>query len=230
MNLMSDDLDMTDIISTIQNDRYDSSRMEGDFLKVCFEICEREAELTRLKECVLDYQSDSFNQYQSEVMKAAKLEPIDHIAIEEFLTCFTSVGKIAKIAKKAFRDYSGVFHKSESNDIFIEGCRIKEAAIVASSLCENHAGKEGGSPILYLLFGIIGKIGGVVGKIIKVYGHDHSLKRMTKNERVAIAMEISDILWYIAALACVLGYDLSEIAKFNIEKLRSSLERGATGD
>jgi NTP pyrophosphatase (non-canonical NTP hydrolase) len=53
---------------------------------------------------------------------------------------------------------------------------------------------------------------------------------MTKNERVAIAMEISDILWYIAALACVLGYDLSEIAKFNIEKLRSSLERGATGD
>ena len=37
--------------------------------------------------------------------------------------------------------------------------------------------------------------------------------------------EIGDVLWYCATLSHDLGYDLEEVARTNVEKLRSRMER-----
>jgi len=47
----------------------------------------------------------------------------------------------------------------------------------------------------------------------------------TLEHKLAIAKEIGDVLWYIAADARDLGFTLEEIAKMNIEKLESRQKR-----
>lgn len=48
----------------------------------------------------------------------------------------------------------------------------------------------------------------------------------TKN---ALALELGDELWYVAMKAWELGYDLSEIASMNVEKLAARKEAGGLG-
>ena len=40
-----------------------------------------------------------------------------------------------------------------------------------------------------------------------------------------VGLELGDVLWYISALADDLGVTLEEVAKANIEKLQSRMER-----
>lgn len=54
-------------------------------------------------------------------------------------------------------------------------------------------------------------------------------KAVRKGEDIdphAVALELGDVLWYVANLAEMVGYDLSEIARMNIEKLESRKARG----
>lgn len=39
-------------------------------------------------------------------------------------------------------------------------------------------------------------------------------------------MELGDILWYAANLSAALRYELSDIARLNIEKINGRVERG----
>ena len=45
----------------------------------------------------------------------------------------------------------------------------------------------------------------------------------------AMAKELGDVLWYIAALARDIGWSLEEIAEANLSKLASRMERGVLG-
>ena len=77
--------------------------------------------------------------------------------------------------------------------------------------------------ILYPTLGLVGEAGEVAEKVKKVLrddGGDFSGKRDD------IAKELSDVLWYVAALACDLGYPLNEIANINLNQLASRAERG----
>jgi NTP pyrophosphatase (non-canonical NTP hydrolase) len=51
--------------------------------------------------------------------------------------------------------------------------------------------------------------------------------RVSLARRVALARELGDVLWYVAALASELQLDLDEIAETNLEKLLSRQRRGA---
>jgi NTP pyrophosphatase (non-canonical NTP hydrolase) len=42
----------------------------------------------------------------------------------------------------------------------------------------------------------------------------------------ALALELGDVLWYVSVLAGELGFDLQEVAKMNLQKLRDRRERG----
>jgi NTP pyrophosphatase (non-canonical NTP hydrolase) len=73
--------------------------------------------------------------------------------------------------------------------------------------------------ITYPTLGAVNEAGEVAGKV----------KKMLRGDGVsleAIADEIGDVLWYLAALAGDIGYDLDTIAKRNLEKLDSRKERG----
>ena len=53
-----------------------------------------------------------------------------------------------------------------------------------------------------------------------------NVSALTEEERRGLALELGDELWYLAAKAYELGFSLSEIAQFNLEKLSSRQQRG----
>jgi NTP pyrophosphatase (non-canonical NTP hydrolase) len=73
--------------------------------------------------------------------------------------------------------------------------------------------------IIYPALGLAGEAGEVAEKI-KKWIRDGNL------DRDAIAKELGDVLWYIAAMATDLDLDLDRIADMNIQKLADREMRG----
>ena len=77
--------------------------------------------------------------------------------------------------------------------------------------------------IVYPTLGLSGEAGEVADKVKKVI-RDNG-EKFTDDKRVEIAMEVGDVLWYVATLANDLGYSLDDIALMNINKLSSRKRR-----
>jgi len=78
---------------------------------------------------------------------------------------------------------------------------------------------SGDHMIIYPTLGLVGEAGEVAEKIKKV------LRDETNLDREALAGEIGDVLWYIAALCRDLNISMSDCAEGNLRKLRSRMER-----
>ncbi len=88
-----------------------------------------------------------------------------------------------------------------------------------------------GSPLVYVALGIAGESGEVIEKIKKLMRNQKGI--ITDDFRRDIQKELGDVLWYIAQMATELNLNFNDIAKANLEKLTSRLERGvlhAQGD
>jgi len=72
--------------------------------------------------------------------------------------------------------------------------------------------------ISYLALGLNGEAGEVAEKVKKSIRDDKELGEETKDE-------LGDVLWYLTRLADELGYDLSDIADRNLDKLLDRKER-----
>jgi NTP pyrophosphatase (non-canonical NTP hydrolase) len=70
----------------------------------------------------------------------------------------------------------------------------------------------------------LGEAGEVQGKIKKILRGDSAAQ--TVEYGAAVAAELGDLLWYVAMTAKELGYNLSEIANANLDKLESRAARG----
>lgn len=81
--------------------------------------------------------------------------------------------------------------------------------------------------IIYPALGLMSEAGEVAGKVKKVL-RDHN-GNFTPEDRWAIADELGDVLWYIAALAYDLGTPMELIARRNLDKLNSRMARGVIG-
>lgn len=80
--------------------------------------------------------------------------------------------------------------------------------------------------LVYTALGL-GETGELQGKIKKILRDDDF--NLTTDRRDAIAAELGDVLWYVAALATELRIPLSEIAQQNLDKLASRASRGVLG-
>ena len=84
--------------------------------------------------------------------------------------------------------------------------------------------------VVYPALGLASEAGEVcdkIKKLIRDHGIDQGgLEDLKDAQRVAIASELGDCLWYIAALSRDLGISLNEVAHMNLEKLKSRQERG----
>lgn len=77
---------------------------------------------------------------------------------------------------------------------------------------ENHA-----------LHGMVSEIGELHGLYQKVYqGHSIDLEHRKK--------ELGDLLWFVAEYCTVMGWDLDDVAKLNIDKLRKRYPDGFSED
>lgn len=74
-----------------------------------------------------------------------------------------------------------------------------------------------------LLNGLIG-LNGEAGECIDIYKkhlfQDHEL------DKEHLAKELGDVAWYLAVSASALGYDLEDIFRMNVEKLRARYPDG----
>ena len=73
--------------------------------------------------------------------------------------------------------------------------------------------------LYYVTMGLVGEAGEVANKVKK-------LIRDGQLDYDNAAAELGDVLWQVAMVAYELGYDLDEIGKANVKKLRSRLDRG----
>ena len=80
------------------------------------------------------------------------------------------------------------------------------------------------SSIAYYTLGLCDEAGEVAGKVKKLYrDYDGKLSEEYKEE---IKKELGDVMWYLSQLCTKMGIKLEDVAKGNIEKLYSRLERG----
>lgn len=82
--------------------------------------------------------------------------------------------------------------------------------------------------IIYPALKLAGEAGEVAEKVGKAI-RDDITKFQEKEYLDDLAKELGDVLWYVAALADSIGYDLSEIAEMNLSKLDSRSRRGVIG-
>ena len=71
----------------------------------------------------------------------------------------------------------------------------------------------------YLLLGLSSEVGEVADKFKK------HLRDGKPLDNEAVKKELGDVLWYLARLSDELGISLEDVAKTNLDKLRSRLER-----
>lgn len=81
--------------------------------------------------------------------------------------------------------------------------------------------------VSYCVHGLCGEAGEVANKIKKVHRDDGNV--ITEEKALSIALELGDVLWYLAVGANELGFSLEEIAQMNYDKLRSRQKRGKIG-
>ena len=81
---------------------------------------------------------------------------------------------------------------------------------------------------IYITLGLAGEAGEVAEKFKKLIRDDgvERPSQLTDEQRVEIAKELGDVLWYLTQLSTECGLKLDDIAEQNITKLTSRLERG----
>jgi len=80
---------------------------------------------------------------------------------------------------------------------------------------------------VYPAIGLCGEAGEVAEKVKKLLRDKRGV--LTAESRDAVAKELGDVLWYVAALAQEIGVSMDDVAKANIDKLFSRKERGVLG-
>jgi len=82
-------------------------------------------------------------------------------------------------------------------------------------------------PVLKLA-GEAGEVAEKLGKLMRDEGWTPG-RGLSEAQRDALALELGDVLWYLAAVAHDLGVPLSDIAQRNLGKLADRAARGVIG-
>lgn len=80
--------------------------------------------------------------------------------------------------------------------------------------------KDSAKGVDYLVVGLCSEAGEVADKFKKAIRDNQGVL-----DPVETIKELGDCLWYIALLSKTLGFDLSEVANLNLDKLQSRQER-----
>lgn len=80
---------------------------------------------------------------------------------------------------------------------------------------------------LYPALGLVGEAGEVAEKIKKLVRDRQGI--VDDDVRVAVAKELGDVMWYLAALCKEFGLDMGEVAQGNLDKLAARAAKGTLG-
>lgn len=74
------------------------------------------------------------------------------------------------------------------------------------------------------VLGLVGESGEFADKVKKILRDDKAV--LSEEKRQLLVKELGDVLWYVATLCKHLDVSLEELAKLNIDKLKSRHVRG----
>lgn len=78
--------------------------------------------------------------------------------------------------------------------------------------------------LYYTALGLAGEAGEVANKVKKVMRDNNG--NLEEKAKAEIFDELGDVLWYCATIADEIGVNLGDVAKLNLNKLQSRMNRG----
>ena len=93
-----------------------------------------------------------------------------------------------------------------------------------TTLSSDYAYGDANAQLMGMVLGLGGESGEVLEKFKKLLRDQKG--EITEVDKQAIIKELGDILWYVTAVAHLLGSSLEEVARRNIAKLASRQQRG----
>lgn len=81
--------------------------------------------------------------------------------------------------------------------------------------------------LAYQTIGLIGEAGELANKVKKIFRDGDGV--ITEEALRGLKGELGDILWYLNSIASCLGLSMSEVARDNIQKLRTRKEQDKIG-
>ncbi|MFC1788034.1 nucleoside triphosphate pyrophosphohydrolase family protein [Patescibacteria group bacterium] len=81
-----------------------------------------------------------------------------------------------------------------------------------------------GKSYVYPTLGLANEAGEVAGKVKKIFRDNEG--KLDEERKEMLKKELGDVLWYLSQVATELDLTLDEIAKYNLDKLFSRLDRG----
>lgn len=82
------------------------------------------------------------------------------------------------------------------------------------------AGKAGERRLIIAALGLAGEAGEFANMVKKLTAHGHDISN------TELADELGDVLWYLAEAATACGLELDQVARQNVEKLRTRYPEG----
>jgi len=93
-----------------------------------------------------------------------------------------------------------------------------------TTLTDDHAYGDITPTLMAQVLGLADESGEVLGKFKKLLRDKDG--KLTDDDKKEIAKELGDVLWYVASVTYLLGYDLNDVAQMNLDKLASRKQRG----
>ncbi len=93
-----------------------------------------------------------------------------------------------------------------------------------TTLSSDYAYGDANAQLMGMVLGLGGESGEVLEKFKKLLRDQQGT--ITEEDKQAIIKELGDILWYVTAVAHLLGSSLEEVARRNNAKLASRQQRG----
>lgn len=95
-----------------------------------------------------------------------------------------------------------------------------------STLTSDHEYGDFNAELMAQILGLVGESGEVAEKVKKLIRDQGG--KLTDENKKEMLKELGDILWYVNAVAHLLGSNISEVADANLQKVLSRKERGVT--
>lgn len=81
--------------------------------------------------------------------------------------------------------------------------------------------------MMHWVLGVSGEAGEISEKFKKIIRDKNG--SISDEDKKELSKEIGDVLWYLSVLAHQLGLSLEDVAKDNLDKLKSRKQRGVIG-
>lgn len=97
--------------------------------------------------------------------------------------------------------------------------------LTATTAVYPDAGYGSAAGVEYVLLGLLGEAGELANKYKKFLRGDVSGPDALDKIKDILGPELGDVLWYVSQLSTELGFELSDLAKKNLDKLADRKQR-----